>query len=166
MERRYQIHLNDLEVYSKLYILIGEVELILRERIPTTLSSNLRSKVHANWTSPLLFNLKCREAITVAMKRNQNRFLGLEDALPLSFWVALFSKQNFDNLWIPYLSTSFPKLKNPHSRKSYNQIVVLMRELLKIRNQVAHFNYLGNLSMEKAITNKHLVLSQIIELLG
>lgn len=125
--------------YSLLYVYIGEIELTLRRKIPEILNQAAHEKSMEDWTDLLTFDLVSRNALSNAGKPRSGQ--NVADLLPLSFWTNLFSRGNFQRLWVHNLSGLFPNLRNPQSKDSYRRINNLIFDLRIIRNQVAHYNY-------------------------
>lgn len=130
--------------YSLLYVQVGKIELTLREVIPTTFRSftNNREK---QWLDFLTFDPLYRNSLKAFRESKKVR----DDYPPLSFWTSLFSLKNYQALWVPHLSTAFPNLANPHSRKSFLLVNRLMFELRRVRNRIAHFDFPEDLDVER-----------------
>lgn len=129
-----------LETFSLLYVQIGKIELTLRSVIPKALRNKPGEK-RTLWFSPLSFNKENRLKIERAINYAQHDFDSIPKHLPLSFWTKLFNANNYESLWLPYLHRCFPNLKNAKSKRSSKEIHLLMKELVRIRNFVAHYNF-------------------------
>jgi hypothetical protein len=153
---------NHLDVYSILYALIGRIELTLRNRIPLTLGVRAGSLVSVRWYAVLEFDLKSRLILERTLRFRTGRDDGFEKYLPLTFWINLFSLKNYESLWIPNLHSCFPNLKNAKSKRGLKEINYLMKELRRIRNYVAHYNFDEQDTLAKDREN----LARIQSLLG
>ena len=69
------IYSKELEDYSDLYLLLGVVELELRERIPSTLS---RSDSHDKWFENFEFDTYPKYQISNALRRANGNPVGIE----------------------------------------------------------------------------------------
>jgi hypothetical protein len=132
---------NHLETYSILYVLIGRIEATLRNQIPRALGRRARSLGSVRWYAVLEFDLKSRLILERTLRFRTGREDGFEKYLPLAFWINLFSLKNYESLWVPNLHSCFPNLKNAKSKAGLKEISYLMKELRRIRNYVAHYNF-------------------------
>jgi hypothetical protein len=130
------IYLKELEDYSDLYLLLGLVELELRQRIPSTLS---RSDSHNKWFENFEFDTYPKYQISSALRRANGNPVGIESRLPFGFWVRLFRLKNFEMIWKGRLSEVFPRLPKPDSQKTYQSLSKRLNRIHKLRNKIAHY---------------------------
>lgn len=142
MSMYQEINLKLLASYALLYVKVGKIELALRELIPATFSNpHINGDTH--WGNLLIFNTSYKKTLSEYQKGREDRL-----PLPFSFWTSLFSYENYQKLWVPYLFSAFPNLKNPHSRKSFHIVNRLLFESRTIRNRVAHFDFPEGIDIE------------------
>ena len=136
--QRIQTHFEKtLHRYAHIYKLIGVIELTLRERIPVTLSSNRETK--APWFQEFLFDLPRKRIIEIAISRNGGMVKGVENYIPLSFWARMYFAHGYKQLWKKKLHKTMPNFLQTSSLTQPAHIARLMRELVVIRNRVAHY---------------------------
>ena len=129
--------------YSQTYILIGQLELILRSRLIQTLSTFSEEKGYAEWHDVLRVKGIGEVALEEAKKRLLSRAHsgeGIENFLPLSFWRYLLSSRQYGALWLPSLYRVFPEVDKPKDIRVFRLIDKNMDTALRLRNSVAHFN--------------------------
>jgi len=119
------------------YLFIGLLEVHLRQRIPLTLGENYASG-HPHWYSHLPLNERGQKSLTVALQMSRN---SPENYLPLSFWRFLMSNKNYGSLWLPSLHAIFPEISSPKRMDIFRTIDKNMDTALRLRNNVAHFNF-------------------------
>jgi len=112
--------------YSQTYILIGQLELILRSRLIETLSKYSLEKGYAEWYQVL--NIKT----TIDPNKPSASF---------GFWREVLSQRNFTKLWLPCTRHAFLDLSFPESFKTYQKIDNRMHYAVGTRNRVCHFNF-------------------------
>lgn len=156
MSKHHEENQGKLAQYAILYVKVGRIELALRELIPATLRHANSNQILA-WKNFLTFNIDYKNTL-----RANSEGIKLRTNLPFSFWTSLFSYKNFQNLWVPYLSSAFPNLKNPHSKRSFQSVNKLLFESRKIRNRVAHFDFSEGVDVEADARN----LDELLRLLG
>lgn len=126
----------ELENYSELYLLLGVIELELRQRIPTTVS---RNNNYIKWFENFEFDTYPNHQLSNALKRANGNPVGIESKLPFGFWFRLFRIKNFEMIWKGRISEVFPQLPKPDSRKTYQSLSKRLNRILKLRNKVAHY---------------------------
>ena len=129
--------------FTSAYILIGSLELRLREAIPRVLKGYAYKKGYAEWHDVLRVKGIGEVALEEAKKRLLSRAHsgeGIENFLPLSFWRYLLSSRQYGALWLPSLYRVFPEVNKPKDIKIFRLIDKNMDTALRLRNSVAHFN--------------------------
>ena len=112
--------------YSQTYILIGQLELILRTRLIETLSKFSEEKGYAEWHQVL-------DAKTEFEPSKPYASFGL--------WRDVLSQRNFTKLWLPCTRYAFLDLPFPESFTTYQKIDNRMHYATGTRNRVCHFNF-------------------------
>ena len=112
--------------YSQTYILIGQLELILRTRLIETLSKYSEEKGYAEWHQVL-------DAKTEFEPSTPYASFGL--------WRDVLSQRNFTKLWLPCTRYAFLDLPFSESFKTYQKIDNRMHYATGTRNRVCHFNF-------------------------
>jgi hypothetical protein len=112
--------------YSQTYILIGQLELILRSRLIETLSKFSLEKGYSEWHQVL-------DTKTTIDVNNPNPGFGL--------WRDVLSQRNFTRLWLPCTRHAFLDLPFTESFKTYQKIDNRMHYATGTRNRVCHFNF-------------------------
>ena len=123
--------------YSKTYFLIGTLELLLRERVVSTLSRYSKEKNYAEWSSAL----PTKELRKSALKEIQFGFY--RQVLPQKF---------FTELWVPATHLMFSGLAKPRTLKSCQMVENRMHYAAQTRNRVCHFVFenIHNVEHEEA----------------
>ena len=134
-----------LKRYGKSYLLLGALELIVRNKMTVALSNFAEYKGYPTWhewfefsdiKSPYLLR-----AINKAKAQGSRDGASIESQLPLSFWCYLLISKHYSNLWLPTLHLVFPEIEAPKARKSFHEISEKMGNALDLRNRVAHYNF-------------------------
>ena len=112
--------------YSQTYILIGQLELILRTRLIETLSKFSEEKGYAEWHQVL-------DAKTEFEPAKPYASFGL--------WRDVLSQRNFTKLWLPCTRYAFLDLPFAESFQTYQKIDNRMHYATGTRNRVCHFNF-------------------------
>jgi len=112
--------------YSQTYILVGQLELMLRSRLIETLSNFAAEKGYAEWHQVL-------DAKTSIDPTNPN--------IGFSLWRNVLSQRNFTKLWLPCTRHAFLDLPYPESFNTYQKIDNRMHYAIGTRNRVCHFNF-------------------------
>ena len=112
--------------YSQTYILIGQLELILRTRLIETLSKFSEEKGYAEWHQVL-------DAKTEFEPSKPYASFGL--------WRDVLSQRNFTKLWLPCTRYAFLDLPFAESFQTYQKIDNRMHYATGTRNRVCHFNF-------------------------
>ena len=110
--------------YSNTYLLIGELELLLRERVVTTLSAHSKEKKYAEWSSVL----PTKELRRSTLKEIQ-----------FGFYRQVLSQKYFTELWVPATHLMFYGLPNASTLKSCQMVENRMHYATQTRNRVCHF---------------------------
>ena len=126
----------ELETFSELHLLLGVIELELRRRIPSTLSS---SSNHFKWFEYFEFDAYPNYQLSNALRRANGNPVGIETKLPFGFWVRLFRVKNFEMIWKGRLIEVFPQLPKPNSQKTYQSLSKRLNRIHKLRNKIAHY---------------------------
>jgi hypothetical protein len=126
----------ELETFSEVYLLLGAIELELRLRIPSTLSSG---NCTIRWFEHFEFDTYPNYLLFNALKRANGNPVGIESKLPFGFWVRLFRIKNFEMIWKGKMSEVFPQLPKPDSKKSYQSLSRRLYRVHKLRNKIAHY---------------------------
>ena len=155
----YEFHLRR---FVSLYFLIGIIERELRKRVVITLSDLASEFGYLEWLSVIPDNYESRKNISVAIEKNSGDPDGIEKHLPFAFWRRLFMGEHYESLWIPALHQIFPKLNNPLTRETADQVGQRMYKANQIRNRIAHFDIEG---AERYETEKK-VLMWLINAMG
>ena len=155
----YEFHLRR---FVSLYFLIGILERELRKRVVITLSDLASEFGYLEWLSVIPDNYESRKNISVAIEKNSGDPDGIEKHLPFAFWRRLFMGEHYESLWIPALHQIFPKLNNPLTRETADQVGQRMYKANQIRNRIAHFDIEG---AERYETEKK-VLMWLINAMG
>ena len=112
--------------YSQTYILIGQLELILRTRLIETLSKYSEEKGYAEWHQVL-------DAKTEFEPSKPYASFGL--------WRDVLSQRNFTKLWLRCTRYAFLDLPFSESIMTYQKIDNRMHYATGTRNRVCHFNF-------------------------
>ena len=112
--------------YSQTYILVGQLELILRARLIETLSSFSFEKGYTEWHQVL--DSKTSNSVN---KPNTS----------FALWRDVLSQRNFTRLWLPCTRYAFLDLPFADSFKTYQKIDNRMHYATGTRNRVCHFNF-------------------------
>jgi hypothetical protein len=112
--------------YSNTYFLIGTLELLLRERVISTLSLYSKEKNYAEWSSVL----PTKELRKSALKEIQ-----------FGFYRQVLSQKYFTELWVPAMHVIFSELPNPSTLKSCQMVENRMHYAAQTRNRVCHFAF-------------------------
>ena len=112
--------------YSNTYFLIGTLELLLRERLISTLSTYSKEKNYTEWTSVL----PTKELRKSALKEIQ-----------FGFYRQVLSQKYFTELWVPATHLVFTGLPNPSTLKSCQMVENRMHYAAQTRNRVCHFTF-------------------------
>jgi hypothetical protein len=123
--------------YSKTYFLIGTLELLLRERVVSTLSRYSKEKNYAEWS----LALPTKELQKSALKEIQ-----------FGFYRQVLSQKYFTELWVPATHLVFAGLPNPSSLKNCQMVENRMHYAAQTRNRVCHFTFdnIHNVEHEQA----------------
>ena len=123
--------------YSKTYFLIGTLELLLRERVVSTLSRYSKEKNYAEWSSAL----PTKELRKSALKEIQ-----------FGFYRQVLSQKYFTELWVPATHLVFTGSPNPSTLKSCQMVENRMHYAAQTRNRVCHFTFdnIHNVEHEEA----------------
>ena len=117
--------------FTSAYILIGSLELRLREAIPRVLKGYAYKKGYAEWHDVLRVKGIGEVALEEAKKRLLSRAHsgeGIENFL------------QYGALWLPSLYRVFPEVDKPKDIRVFRLIDKNMDTALRLRNSVAHFN--------------------------
>ncbi len=127
----------NLKRYTNTYLLIGELELILRERILATLSEYSKTKYDAEWFSILP---------SKELKKSAQR------ELQFGFYREVLSQKYFTELWVPATHLIFLNLPNANTLNSCQMIDNRMHYATGTRNRVCHFTFdnIHNVEHEEA----------------
>ena len=112
--------------YSNTYLLIGTLELLLRERFVPTLSTYSKEKKYAEWPSVL----PTKELRRSTLKEIQ-----------FGFYRQVLSQKYFTELWVPATHLMFSGLPNAGSLKSCQMVENRMHYATQTRNRVCHFTF-------------------------
>ncbi len=112
--------------YSKTYRLIGTLELLLRERVISTLSRYSKEKNYTEWS----WVLPTKELRQSALKEIQ-----------FGFYRQVLSQKFFTELWVPATHLVFTRLPNPSTLKSCQMVENRMHYASQTRNRVCHFAF-------------------------
>ena len=129
-----------LKIYAEIYLLLGNLEIKLRQKLPNALSNFAQARGYSRWFDLLPKTPENQKALKTAIESNSQKILGVEDFLPFSFWTHIFQRELYSVLWTPCLYKEFKGLKDPQSRSSFRDVSKNMRRARRIRNRVAHFN--------------------------
>ena len=149
----------ELETFSEVYLLLGVIELELRLRIPSTLSSDICS---IRWFEHFEFDTYPNYLLSNALRRANGNPLGIESKLPFGFWVRLFRIKNFEMIWKGRMSEVFPQLPKPDSQKTYQSLSRRLYRVHKLRNKIAHYELIKLKSQSQDIQD----LIYLIRILG
>ena len=118
-------------------MLIGALELILRERVITTLSTHSIEKNNTEWFSIL----PTKELKSSALKEIQ-----------FGFYRQVLSQKYFTELWLPATHLAFPGLPDAITLRSCQIIENRMHYASQTRNRVCHFTFdnIHNVEHEEA----------------
>lgn len=148
-----------LTIYSRLYLLLGVIELTLREVIPTTLSVSPKEKTGVSWLDILKRDkFRAREIEALEIENFDN----IAERLSFGFWCRVFVPHNYSKVWLAGLHDAFPNTDSRKSRHSYLQICNCFKRASRIRNQVAHFQVIRDTSNKR----DEAVLNDLIQSLG
>jgi hypothetical protein len=112
--------------YSKTYFLIGTLELLLRERLISTISTYSKEKNYAEWSSALP---------TKELRKSVLR------EIQFGFYRQVLSQKYFTELWVPATHLVFTGLPNPSTLKSCQMVENRMHYAAQTRNRVCHFTF-------------------------
>jgi hypothetical protein len=112
--------------YSQTYILVGELELILRVRLIETLSKYSLEKGYTEWHQVL---------------DTKTTFDPNKPSASFGFWRDVLSQRNFTKLWLPCTKNAFLDLPFSESFRTYQKIDNRMHYAVGTRNRVCHFNF-------------------------
>jgi len=129
--------------FADIYFLIGKLEITLRRKVPVALRSYAVQNNHSQWLDVVPRTSKNQRAIVIALESNSQKVVGLEDYLPLSFWSHLFHRDFYSVLWISCLHKVFVGLSDSKSWGTFMKVSKNMRKATRIRNRVAHFNFIN-----------------------
>ena len=123
--------------YSNTYLLIGTLEITLRERMINTLSTYSREKNYAEWFSIL----PTKELRSSALKEIQ-----------FGFYRQVLSQKYFTELWVPATHSLFSGLPNARTLKICQIVENRMHYAVQTRNRVCHyiFDNIHNAEHEEA----------------
>ena len=126
----------ELETFSKVYLLLGVIEIELRSRVPATLS-----RVNGNkfWYENFEFDSYPNYLIENVLKRRKGNPVGVESRLPFGFWVRIFRVKNFEMIWQGRINEIFPLLPKPNSKKTYDSLSRRLKRVHRLRNKIAHY---------------------------
>ena len=133
------------------YYLIGKLEIYLRTQIPITLSDYSIRKGYHEWYGAISLNSYGEITLKKACQnkdglwRNQ---LDVAKYLPFGFWRHLLSNRHYGELWLSELHHLFPYLRNPKSLSSFRTVNKHLDSALRLRNNVAHYNFESLRNME------------------
>ena len=133
--------------YSQTYILIGQLELILRTRLIETLSKFSEEKGYTEWHQVL-------DAKT--------EFESSKPCASFGLWRDVLSQRNFTKLWLPCTRYAFLDLPFPESFTTYQKIDNRMHYATGTRNRVCHFNFANYRNIKHEEAN----LKWLIKVLG
>ncbi len=134
--------------YSKTYFLIGTLELLLRERVVSTLSRYSKEKNYAEWS----WALPTKELRKSALKEIQ-----------FGFYRQVLSQKFFTELWVPATHLVFTGLPNPSTLKSCQMVENRMHYASQTRNRVCHFTFDNIHNAEHEEANLRWLLSALGE---
>lgn len=148
-----------LSIYLRLYLLLGVIELTLREVIPATLSKGSKKQSEKTWLDVLMRDkFRAREIAELRIGDFEN----LTERLSFGFWCRIFVPPNYSQIWLTGLYDAFPNIGSDKSHKRYMQICNHFKKASRIRNRVAHFQVSrihSNMRDEK-------VLIELVQLIG
>jgi hypothetical protein len=148
-----------LSMYLRLYLLLGVIELTLREVIPDTLSKGSKRVSEKTWIDILKRDkFRAREITELKVGDLEN----LTERLSFGFWCRIFVPPNYSQIWLTGLYGAFPSIDSDKSHQRYMQICNHFKRANKIRNRVAHFQ----VSSFTSIQRDEEVLTELIRLLG
>jgi hypothetical protein len=129
--------------FADIYFLLGNLEIILRVKVPVALRSFAIENSYSEWLDVIPPTATNRRTLAKAFESNSRRIIGLEDYLPLSFWSHLFHRDFYSVLWTPCLYKVFSGLVDSLSWGTFLKVSQNMRRANRIRNRVAHFNFIN-----------------------
>jgi len=129
--------------FADIYFLVGNLEIMLRLKVPVALRSFAIENSYSEWLDVIPHNAKNKRAISKALESNSQKVLGVEDYLPLSFWSHLFHRDFYSVLWTPCLYKAFTGLADSLSWGTFLKVSQNMRRANRIRNRIAHFNFIN-----------------------
>ena len=133
--------------YSQTYILLGELELILRSRLTETLSRYSLEKGYIEWHQVL---------------DEKTAFEPNKPSASFGLWRDVLSQRNFTKLWLPCTRFAFLDLPYAESFRTYQKIDNRMHYAVGTRNRVCHFNFANLRNVKHEETN----LRWLIKALG
>ena len=134
--------------YSQTYVLVGQLELILRARLIETLSRFSLEKGYTEWHQVL-------DAKTKFDSNNSNAGFGL--------WRDVLSQRNFTRLWLPCTRYAFIDLPLAESFKTYQKIDNRMHYATGTRNRVCHFNFANSRNVKHEEANLRWLINALGE---
>ena len=136
MQQSPKVKIN-LTRYSNTYLLIGTLEIILRERVINTLSTYSKQKNYSEWFSIL----PTKELQSSALKEIQ-----------FGFYRQVLSQKYFTELWLPATHLAFSGMPNAITVKSCQIVENRMHYASQTRNRVCHFTFdnIHNVEHEEA----------------
>jgi hypothetical protein len=148
-----------LSMYLRLYLLLGVIELTLREVIPATLSKGSKRESEKNWLDIVKRDkFRAREIAEL----NVGDLGNLTERLSFGFWCRIFVPANYSQIWLTGLYGAFPNISSDKSHQRYMQICSHFKKASKIRNRVAHFQ----ISRVNSNMRDEKVLIELVQLIG
>ena len=134
--------------YSGTYLLIGTLELILRERVISTLSKYSAEKGYKEWFSIL----PTKELRDSTLKEIQ-----------FGFYRQVLSQKYFTELWVPATHLIFSGLPNASSLIGCQMVENRMHYATQTRNRVCHFIFDNIHNVEHEETNLKWLINVLSE---
>jgi hypothetical protein len=146
-----------LDTFGRLYVEIGILEKLLRNKIPQSIDIQANVRDEPQWLSEITLDAKNRAKINQA--RIQMRKAGLNDGrllaefLPLSFWSWILHRKHYTTLWIPHTHKIMNASEYPLDLRLYREFDQRLYKANQDRNVIAHYNISMISSMEKSMEN-------------
>jgi hypothetical protein len=132
--------------YSQTYILIGQLELILRARLIETLSQYSLEKGYTEW----------HEVLDAKSAHDSSK-----PHVSFGVWRDVLSQRNFTKLWLPCTRYAFIDLAFADSFKTYQKIDNRMYYAAGTRNRVCHFNFANSRNVKHEEANLRWLISAL-----
>lgn len=161
-----EIFRGQLHKFSQIYRLICLLEKSLQLVIPGLLFDYSQLQGLDHWYDSVTLSEKGKKSLKIAIRKAQElesrqRSIPLENLLPLSFWRYLVTQNNYATLWVPILFEAFPNLQQPKRLPSFKELDRRLGLAVKVRNQIAHFEFHDRQNLDISIRNLLWLLSMI-----